>query len=94
MSNGYDQGWGVGAGIAGKKQTRLGSGQGGGGIGVFWVGCLYWRVHTIHLLQHPLYGAAAPTAGHGNVELVVVFRHCVLRNPLLSQLSLMQMKCG
>jgi hypothetical protein len=33
------------------------------------------RAHTVHLLEHPLDGAGAAATGHGNVELVVVFRH-------------------
>lgn len=36
---------------------------------------------TIELLEHALNGARAATAAHGDVELVVVFRHgfgCVM----------------
>ena len=32
--------------------------------------------HTIELLEHALHGAGAAAAGHGDVELVVVFGHC------------------
>jgi hypothetical protein len=44
---------------------------------------------TIELLQHALHGAGAAAAGHGDVELVVVFGHFegVLR-------LLWALKCG
>lgn len=31
--------------------------------------------HTIELLEHPLHGAGAAAASHGDIELVVVLRH-------------------
>lgn len=31
---------------------------------------------TLELLEHTLHGARAAAAGHGDVELVVVFGHC------------------
>ena len=33
-----------------------------------------WQL-TIELLEHALHGAGAAAAGHGDVELVVVFGH-------------------
>ncbi len=36
------------------------------------------RLVTVQLLQHPLDSARAAAAGHGDVELVVVFGHLVV----------------
>jgi hypothetical protein len=33
------------------------------------------HARTIELLQHALHGAGAAAAGHGDLKLVVVFRH-------------------
>lgn len=62
-------------GDKGKTGKEKGNGEGGGGK---WLG---GRVgiegglgeRTLHLLQHPVDGARATGAGHGDVELVVVW---------------------
>ena len=44
-----------------------------------WVGsepvCALCTGLTVESLEHPLHGAGAAAAGHGDVELVVVFCH-------------------
>jgi hypothetical protein len=58
----------LGVGDAGGRERVGGGGEGREGR--------RWReIFTIEFLQHPLYGPAAASAGHGYVELVVVFGH-------------------